>query len=157
MAKPKILHCSMRKTPTCATWTPSAPDSIDRPRSRTTSVADVAMPMLVTSPLMAKTPANVPVQSMVIDFVIANPPPPKSPASRQLMLPPGLVFARAPPKVRHGDVMVHTLASLPKRETQDRAFCACAVPTFSKRQAVPTSERDSRYPFTHMVALHDVE
>src|SRR5262249_20148564 len=106
------------------------------------------------APLGARSPANVPVQSMVIDFVIETvAPPPKSPASRQLMRPPGLVFARAPPNVRHGAVTVQPLVSSPERETQDRAFSACAGKTLSKRHAIPTSDRDSQDTILFIVRL----
>src|SRR5947208_2071638 len=108
----------------------------------------------MTIPLdeVTKIPANVPVQSMVIDFAIVNPPPPKSPASRQLIRPPALVFARAPLNVRHGAPIVHALASLPARETQDRSFSACAGPALSKRHAIPTSDRESQDPILVIVA-----
>src|SRR5262249_10640355 len=99
------------------------------------------------------TPANVPVQSMVIDLPIVNPPP-NSPASRQLMLPPGLVFARAPANVRHGAVMMHVLVSSPERETQDRSFSACAGRPLSTSNAIPTSDRESQDTNLFIVASH---
>src|SRR6266581_6808616 len=102
--------------------------------------------MVMPLPEVTRTPANVPVQSMVIDFAIVNPPPPKSPASRQLIRPPALVFARAPLNVRHGAPIVHALASLPARETQDRSFSACAGRALSKKHAIPTNDRDSHDP-----------
>src|SRR5437762_429011 len=106
------------------------------------------MPMAPLPKKAPPTPANVPVQSIVIDCVIVNPlpPPPKSPASRQLIRPPALVFARAPLNVRHGAPIVHALASLPARETQDRSFSAYAGKAFSTRHAIPTSARDSHDP-----------
>src|SRR6266581_1984378 len=113
--------------------------------------------MVMPLPEVTRTPANVPVQSMVIDFAIVNPPLPKSPASRQLIRPPALVFARAPLNVRHGAPIVHALASLPARETQDRSLSACAGKALNKRNTMPTSDRDSRFPIISMVALHNVE
>src|SRR5262249_15551907 len=100
----------------------------------------------------ARTPANVPVQSMVTDFKITNPPPPKSPASRQLIKPPELVCVRAWPNVRHGAAMVHALASLPERETHDRSLSACAGKALSRRSAFPTSDRQNQDTILFIVA-----
>src|SRR5262249_39243404 len=136
------------------TLTPASPEpapSIDRPRSLTTSVADALISMPMTPPV-ARTPANVPVQSMVIACVIENPPPPKSPASRQLIRPPGLGFARAPPNAWRGAPTVQALASLPPREPQDRSFSACAGKTSSTRHAIPTSDSANHDTILFIVA-----
>src|SRR5262249_42726065 len=100
--------------------------------------------MSIAGAKLGKTPAKVPVQSMVIDFVIETPPPPKSPASRQLMKPPAFVLARAPLNVRHGAPSVHALASFPVRETQDRSLPACAGRALSRRHARPARVENSR-------------
>src|SRR5262249_50643481 len=127
---------------------------MDRPRSLTMSVADVlnSMPSPVNE--LARTAANVPVQSMVIDFEIVSVllALTNSPESRQLMLPPALVFAKAPTNVRHGAAMVHAAPSLPECETQDRSFCACAGRALSRRHATPTSDRKNKDGFLDIVA-----
>src|SRR5262249_44338542 len=91
-------------------------------------------------------------QSIVIDFEMINPPMPKSPESRQLMLPPALVFTSAPPNVRHGAVVVHALVSSPERETQDRSFSACAGRALSTSNAIPTSDRENQVTILFIVA-----
>jgi hypothetical protein len=61
-----------------------------------------------------------------------------SPASKQLIKPPSFVFARAPPKVRHGDASVQGFVSFPARETHvlsiRAAFADCATQS-EKEQA----------------------
>src|SRR5947207_1776588 len=136
----------MTLTPVLVSPTPS----IDRPRSLTTSLAPALMKM--PSFEVTRTPANVPVQSIVIALSMNSVP--KSPGSRQLMTPPAFVCARARVNVRHGAERVHAAASLPAPETKDRVFCACAGPAFSKRNAIPTSDRDSHDPILVIVALH---
>src|SRR5437660_7756736 len=61
---------------------------------------------------------RVPVQSIVIDFVIVTVP--KPPGSRQLISPAPAVFEIAPANVLHGAVRLHGLASSPTPETQVR-------------------------------------
>src|SRR2546423_793584 len=67
----------------------------------------------------------VPVQSMVIDFVIVTAPNP--PGSRQLMMPGLAVFEMAPANVLHGAVRLHGLASSPTPETHVRVAWALAM------------------------------
>src|SRR3954462_13277867 len=66
--------------------------------------------------------AKVPVQSMVIDFVMVTAPNP--PGSRQLISPPAAVLEIAPAKVLHGAVREQGLTSSPTPETQVRVACA---------------------------------
>src|SRR6266550_6259878 len=67
----------------------------------------------------------VPVQSIMIDFVIVTAPNP--PGSRQLMMPGLAVFEIAPANVLHGAVRLHGLTSSPTPDTQVRVACACAI------------------------------
>src|SRR6185503_10625881 len=89
---------------------------------RTVTAAGVAGPN-TPNPNVADIRAGTPAQSMVNDRLSCTPP--KSPASTQLMMPPGLVWLCARWNVRQGAARVHGLASLPVEATQERAFCAC--------------------------------
>src|SRR3954451_11254109 len=91
-------------------------------RSTTLSV-EVPLMMTPWTP-EERTLPSVPVQSMVIDFVIVTAPNP--PGSRQLMMPGLAVFEIAPANVLHGAVRLQGLASSPTPETQVRVACACA-------------------------------
>src|SRR2546421_5585688 len=71
-----------------------------------------------------RTLPSVPVQSIMISFVIVTAPNP--PGSRQLMMPGLAVLEIAPAKVLHGAVRLHGLTSSPTPETQVRVACAWA-------------------------------
>ena len=109
------------------TLTPLVPSVVPAPlismaRSTTFCVV-VALTMIPCTP-EERTLPRVPVQSMVMSFVIVTAPNP--PGSRQLMMPGLAVFEIAPAKVLHGAVRLHGSASLPTPETQVRVACACA-------------------------------
>ena len=61
---------------------------------------------------------------MVIDFVMVTAP--KPPGSRQLISPLMAVLTSAPVNVRHGDVRLQGLSSLPTPDTQVRVAWALA-------------------------------
>src|SRR6266446_4321074 len=79
------------------------------------------MPLLGVGARMPAVPAS---QEMVTEKVISTRP--KSPGSRQLISPPGSVFASAPAKVLQGAVRLQGLLSSPVPDTQVRGACASA-------------------------------
>src|SRR2546423_12699190 len=98
---------------------------IARPRRWTMAVSGVAE--LASLIIIPWTPeermlANVPVQSIVIDFVIVTAP--KPPGSRQLISPGDAVLEMAPANVLQGAVREHGLASSPTPDTHVRVACA---------------------------------
>src|SRR3954451_9363778 len=102
-------------------------------RSTTLSV-EVPLMMTPWTP-EERTLPSVPVQSMVIDFVIVTAPNP--PGSRQLMMPGLAVFEIAPANVLHGAVRLQGLASSPTPETQVRVACAEAGETNDNADTAP--------------------
>src|SRR4051794_41112745 len=106
-------------------------------RSTTLSV-EVPLMMTPCTPEESTLP-SVPVQSIVIDFVIVTAPNP--PGSRQLMMPGLAVFEIAPANVLQGAVRLQGFASSPTPETHVRVAWACA------RVVMPTVKRDKRNTF----------
>src|SRR6266446_6620644 len=96
--------------------------SMSRPRKFTTSVVAASM-MMAMRPFGARMPAVPASQEMVIALVMVTVS--KLPGSRQLISPPGVVFAMAAAKVLHGAVRLQGLASLPTPETHVRDSWAC--------------------------------
>src|SRR5262245_59570800 len=88
---------------------------IDRPRSVTLMPAPLIVMPLVPA---ASTDANVPVPSIVIDFVIVSAP--KPPGSSTSISPAGSVFEIAPANVLQGAVRLPGFASSPTPDTQVR-------------------------------------
>src|SRR5262245_21053013 len=95
---------------------PSTCPLIEKPRRMTLMPAAAMVTPL--PPDAVRIEANVPVQSMVTDLVMRTEL--NAPASRQLISPLSLVFARAPGKVLHGAVRLHGFVSRPVPETQVR-------------------------------------
>jgi len=100
--------------------------SMMRLRMRTLRKGSFAMPaaMLMIIPVvpLARIPAKISWQSMVMDLVIVTAP--NAPESRQFICPLMKVLLMAPAKVAHGAVRLHGLASLTTPETQVRDACA---------------------------------
>src|SRR5215467_2311238 len=94
---------------------------IDRFRRFTVIPAPLMLMPLVSA---ARTEPNVPLQSIVIDFVIVTAP--KPPGSRQSISPLGAVLEIAPAKVLHGATRLQGFASSPTPDTQVRVACALA-------------------------------
>src|SRR5829696_9115090 len=93
---------------------------IDMPRIVMTSVAAALMVIPVVRD--ARIDANVPVPSIVIDFVIVTAP--KPPGSSASISPQAAVFEIAPANVLQGAVRLQGLASSPTPDTQVRDACA---------------------------------
>src|SRR6266568_3481541 len=115
--------------------------SRSRPRKVTTSVVAAAMSTAMAPLVVVRMPAVPASQEMVSDMKMATLP--KSPASRQLISPPGLVLAMAPWKVRHGAVRLQGLALSPVPDTQVRADWACAGAAARNASARPMIASES--------------
>src|SRR5262245_47119172 len=99
---------------------PDVTPSMFSPRRTTVTPAALTLMPLDN---VARTPAMVWAQSIVIDLVMVTAP--KPPGSRQLMMPPAAVFEMALANVLHGAVRLHGLKSSPTPDTQVRVW-ACA-------------------------------
>src|SRR5438309_8944276 len=86
-------------------------------------------------------PAVPAAQEMVTEKVMLTRP--NWPASRQLISPPGAVFASAPAKLWHGAARLQGLASSPVPDTQVRASRACAGAAASNGNARATMASES--------------
>src|ERR1043166_8449192 len=113
--------------PACVMLMPFVPSVVPAPLMsmlRRTTV-ELVRPLTMTpwTPEERMLP-SVPMQSIVIDFVIVTAPNP--PGSRQLMRPGVAGFGLAPANVLHGAVRLHGLASSPTPDTHVRVAWACA-------------------------------